>query len=371
MDLLTGAPYAAAFIAAVTLYAWRVVAPLRATRARLAAAAPACLACLVAPPLIFSAAGDGVLGLLLMGFMSSWLGLFRLVALALGRGAAARATTAAQFKAALLLPLVVVLPPRAGAGGSGGAAVARSGVARRQRSTASDETAGHLLARALGKLVLVATLFKAFPRARDVAAQRAVVFALAVYLMASLIMDVTASVVVGVLRLRVATHFNLPLVATSLSDFWGARWSLTASTLLYDTVYAPIVDVLRRRTGAAKPTATARCVGLLAAFTTSAAMHELLMWFATREVSWQWFTFFCVHGVALVLEVAARRAMPALSSRIPPVVGWLLTAVFVMTTAELWFYPPVLDAGIDERLSLQLRAVPLPVIDSLLQTSTQ
>ena len=41
---------------------------------------------------------------------------------------------------------------------------------------------------------------------------------------------------------RLARHFDLPFLATSFGDFWGARWNLVAGASLRDTVYAPITE---------------------------------------------------------------------------------------------------------------------------------
>ena len=41
---------------------------------------------------------------------------------------------------------------------------------------------------------------------------------------------------------RLQPHFDSPYLATSLRDFWGRRWNLTAANTLRFLVYEPILQ---------------------------------------------------------------------------------------------------------------------------------
>ena len=50
-------------------------------------------------------------------------------------------------------------------------------------------------------------------------------------------------------------HFDSPYLATSLRDFWGRRWNLTAANTLRFLVYEPILQ------GMPSPAASLACAG--------------------------------------------------------------------------------------------------------------
>jgi hypothetical protein len=224
---------------------------------------------------------------------------------------------------------------------------------------------------------------------------------------------------------RLRPHFRQPYLSVSLADFWARRWNMTASSLLREVVYEPICDsgnhgVARQQTasgtgsvmtaggavsGASKPSApdnevpgklaapnpdvsgihsgmqssgaeaarpkhaqhthpsTARMLlAQLAAFTASGVAHEIILAYANRVITGEWFLFFFGHGVLTVAEALVdrwmRRRVKSESGGIVSGVcrvflhPWLrrpLTLAVMALTAELAFWPPVERAGLDMR----------------------
>jgi hypothetical protein len=82
-----------------------------------------------------------------------------------------------------------------------------------------------------------------------------------------------------------------PILARSLTEFWGARWNLTVRALLDRHAFRPLA---RRR--------MAR-LGLAAAFALSAVLHFYLLLAALgpRWALW-WLAFFSIHGALVLVE---------------------------------------------------------------------
>nr|ADI60058.1 wax synthase [Euglena gracilis] len=165
-----------------------------------------------------------------------------------------------------------------------------------------------------------------------------------------------------VLQVPLSDGMNQPYFSTSLSNFWGRRWNLVASSSLRHVVYDPIREGRlvpkghpEEKPGGGKEVSR-KVLGSLMAFLVSGIMHEYILWLATGFWSGQMLLFFVVHGVAVAAERVAkvawaRHGLPA----IPCAVSIPMTIGFLFGTAELLFYPPIFSANWAEHGVADLR----------------
>lgn len=166
------------------------------------------------------------------------------------------------------------------------------------------------------------------------------------YLGIEIILAISAALVRATLGLDLDPQFNEPYLATSLQDFWGRRWNLMVSNILRLSVYSPIRLVTAPLVGRR----WAIVAGMLAAFTVSGLMHELIFFYLTHvyptwEVTW----FFILHGVCTATEVAVKEAVGG-QFRLHRVVSGLLTIGFVGVTGVWLFLPQILRNGVDVKV---------------------
>ena len=114
-------------------------------------------------------------------------------------------------------------------------------------------------------------------------------------------------------------NFNAPLRSTNLQDFWQ-RWHMTLMTFLRDYVFMPLsnVKIGRKRH---------RLVQHFSAMLLTMALCGL--W---HGASWTFVLWGTLHGCALVIVSLWRRYGP----RLPSLLGWALTAVFVLLTCVIF-----------------------------------
>ena len=55
-------------------------------------------------------------------------------------------------------------------------------------------------------------------------------------------MDGSGSLMAWLCGFELAPQFNQPYLSTSLSDFWGRRWNIVASSCLRFLIYEPIAE---------------------------------------------------------------------------------------------------------------------------------
>lgn len=148
-----------------------------------------------------------------------------------------------------------------------------------------------------------------------------------------------------VIGLEIEPQFDEPYLATSLQDFWGRRWNLMVTNVLRLTVYFPIRGLTA---GCLGPT-RAQQLGMLAVFTVSGLMHELIYYYVTRVTpTWEVTCFFVLHGVCTAAEVAAKKASGG-RWQLPPVVTRPLTIVFVAVTGFRLFFPQLIREHVDDK----------------------
>lgn len=116
-----------------------------------------------------------------------------------------------------------------------------------------------------------------------------------------------------------------PLLATSLGDFWGARWNTGFHTLAHEFAFRP----LHRLFG--------RALAVLAVFLVSGLIHELVITLPARGGYGLPTAYFLLQGLGLVLERSSLGRKLALGTG----VRGRAFAIFVATAPAFWLFPPV------------------------------
>jgi alginate O-acetyltransferase complex protein AlgI len=116
-----------------------------------------------------------------------------------------------------------------------------------------------------------------------------------------------------------------PLLATSLGDFWGARWNTGFHALAHEFVFRP----LGRRIG--------RTLAVLAVFLVSGLIHELVITLPACGGYGLPTMYFLLQGLGLVFErsVFGRKLGLAYGIR------GRAFALLVAATPAFWLFPPV------------------------------
>lgn len=164
-----------------------------------------------------------------------------------------------------------------------------------------------------------------------------------IYLGVEITLAITASLVWATLGLGLEPQFNEPYLATSLQDFWGRRWNLMVSDILRMSVYDPIRRVASPLVGKR----WALMGGMLASFTVSGLMHEVIYFYFTRvRPTWEVTWFFVLHGVSTSVEVVVKQAIMK-RFRLHRLISGLLSIGFIGVTAWWLFLPQILRNGVD------------------------
>jgi hypothetical protein len=181
------------------------------------------------------------------------------------------------------------------------------------------EAAGYVAADAL--LVWGLTLF---PGWTEATLSRSLVMLL---VMGFTVPAMTALTTLGasLLGYRVEPVMRHPLVAGSLSEFWGRRWNRSFRDLAYRLVYRPLRD-----RGVSIGAAT------LVVFAASASAHEYLVGLSTQSDFGWMSAFFLLQGA---LTLAGRRLTALLPERLRPLCGRLWLWCALIATAPLFFMP--------------------------------
>jgi alginate O-acetyltransferase complex protein AlgI len=122
-------------------------------------------------------------------------------------------------------------------------------------------------------------------------------------------------------------NFNAPFRSSSIQDFWQ-RWHITLMLFLRDYVFHPLANarILPRR--------------FLVVQYFAAQLLTMALCGLWHGASWTFVLWGTMHGVALVICSLWRRYGP----RLPSLLGWLLTVVFVLLTGVI-FRAGSLDAA--------------------------
>ncbi|XP_039022297.1 probable long-chain-alcohol O-fatty-acyltransferase 1 [Hibiscus syriacus] len=147
-----------------------------------------------------------------------------------------------------------------------------------------------------------------------------------------------------ILRVELEPHFNSPLLASSLQDFWGRRWNLRVSETLRLVVYDPIKSVSIRLIGAR----WSSLPPVFVTFVVSGLIHELLYYSILRKnPTWEITLFFVLHGIFVDMEIILKKKLKLRLHR--AITGPLAMANLTVTSVCL-VLAPLLRNRVDERI---------------------
>ncbi|CAI7895712.1 unnamed protein product, partial [Closterium sp. NIES-54] len=215
----------------------------------------------IALPCVFSAAKRGeCIEKGLVFWTVSWLGNFRLLALAWNRGSlmdAAYSSSFLQFLVALYMPMRnrVRETAKTAAFSNETPSTEHSHNEKSQLKTQqqqqprrpkhpASESSPQLLLRGAFKALLLSLTIRAYALSLPAPAVT-LMHSANLFLFVTLLCELVAGVVAAVApRFAVEPHFRRPYLATSLGSFWARRWNLVVSGSLRETVYEPVLDWL-------------------------------------------------------------------------------------------------------------------------------
>ncbi|CAI8590562.1 unnamed protein product [Vicia faba] len=185
-------------------------------------------------------------------------------------------------------------------------------------------------------------------------------YALYMYIGLEFLFALASTFTTKLLSVELEPQFDKPYLSTSLQEFWGKRWNITVNRVLHPTVYEPVMTFCSCWIGRK----WAPLPAILATFTMSAIMHEVVFYHIKREKrtwetwepSWDATCFFILHGLCLAVQVAVKKVLRE-KVRLPKVVSWLLTVVFVMYTTLWLFVPALVRCRVYEKAARELNAL--------------
>uniref|UniRef100_A0A6U6CBI6 Wax synthase domain-containing protein n=1 Tax=Guillardia theta TaxID=55529 RepID=A0A6U6CBI6_GUITH len=149
-----------------------------------------------------------------------------------------------------------------------------------------------------------------------------------VLLTASGLMDFPAGLVC-LLGMDVEEHFASPLLSSSLRDFWGHRWNMTAARLLRHGCFNPL-----------KKLNLSNSVAAVFTFAVSGVFHEAILWYGSRSkqgcLRGYWLLFFLLQALAAKVELIVEKRFRLHNS-------WLIrlwAVIFLLTSTRMFFLPP-------------------------------
>lgn len=197
------------------------------------------------------------------------------------------------------------------------------------------------------KLILLALLIAAHDR-KDLIPPKTLpaLYSLMLYLFIDVIIGFCIHWVQILVGIDLESPSNEPYMATSLQDFWGRRWNLVVTNTLRHTIYQPLRRAVEPTIGVKR----APLLAVVATFLVSGLMHELLFYQIMRVTpSWEVTWFFLFHGICVAAEVGTK-AVVGDRWRLHRFVSGIATVAFVLFTATLWFYPPLVRNGAEVRV---------------------
>lgn len=252
-------------------------------------------------------------------FFLCWLGAFKLLLLAAGRGPLDPSLPLLHFVCSASLPVKLQQSTSANA-------------KNQDPASASGRTPAKILVSgAVIPLVIYAYQFKSAMSRY----QLLVLYTVHIYFSLELLLAAVHAVIHGLLGMEMEPQVDRPYLASSLRDFWGRRWNLMVPAILRPSVYRPV----RARLGDA--------AGVLAAFLVSGLMHEVIFYYIMwQPPSGEVTAFFLLHGACTAAEVWWARH--AGWWRPPRAVSVPLTLAFVAGTGFWLFFPAMIKGGLDE-----------------------
>ena len=132
----------------------------------------------------------------------------------------------------------------------------------------------------------------------------------------------------ALLGFHIPINFDMPLIATSLTDFWR-RWHISLSTWLRDYVYFPLGGSRRR--------------------TLVVIRNLMITWVLAglwHGAAWHFAAFGAMWGVGLSLQYVLRRWIVLPPFRVTQIAGWLFTQVFFLVSLVFFRSPDFATVGV-------------------------
>ncbi|KAI3851126.1 hypothetical protein MKW98_013932 [Papaver atlanticum] len=119
---------------------------------------------------------------------------------------------------------------------------------------------------------------------------------------ASLFLVIYAALARLIFNLEVEPPFgNMLVISSSFHEFWGRRWNKVVSSLLRSLIYEPVRRITKQSWGI--------YVAILATFSVSGLMHELIIFYIGRKIpQGNLFVFFILHGIGMSVEIYLKRS---------------------------------------------------------------
>ena len=127
---------------------------------------------------------------------------------------------------------------------------------------------------------------------------------------------------------RIPINFDMPYLATSLTDFWR-RWHISLSSWLRDYVYIPLG-------GSRRPTGIVM-LNLLITMVVAGLWHG---------AAWHFAAFGAMWGVGLALQFFLRKRISLPQTRTLAVAGWAFTMLFYVLSLVFFRTPDFHAAGV-------------------------
>ncbi|XP_026429661.1 probable long-chain-alcohol O-fatty-acyltransferase 1 [Papaver somniferum] len=175
-------------------------------------------------------------------------------------------------------------------------------------------------------------------------------YALHMFFISETYLVVSSAIAALILRLDdLEPQFIDPFISTSLQDFWGRRWNLMATNILWLTVYVPIRSVCAHVIGRKWATVPA----ILFTFLVSGLMHELIIYYITRLYpTWEVTCFFVIQGICIAFGgIMKKTNIGGIHDRfqLHPWISGPLILLFIGVNVICFFFPPILRNNIDDR----------------------
>ncbi|XP_052183864.1 probable long-chain-alcohol O-fatty-acyltransferase 5 [Diospyros lotus] len=267
-----------------------------------------------------------------ISFMISWLANFRLLLFAFGRGPLSSPLSFPNFVLVAILPIKV-----------------------RVRTNSGLKTHKSPLNYA-AKAALEAVVIYLLSRYRSLLHPKLVtsLYCFHIYISLEFWLAIMAALARALARLEIDPGFDEPYLASSLQDFWGRRWNLIVASTLRPAVYDPVRRVAATWMGRE----WASMAAVVATFSVSGLMHELILYHVERrKPTWEMTGFFLLHEVCLGLEIRVKKALNIGKFGLPWMVSGPMVILFVVFTGSCLFFPPIVRCETDIRTGRETAAV--------------
>ncbi|KAJ7946373.1 acyl-CoA--sterol O-acyltransferase 1-like [Quillaja saponaria] len=286
----------------------------------------------------------------MFAFFIAWLGNFKLLLFALGKGPLSDPSiTFKRFIAVASLPIKIQQnypSSKLHTNGQNKSNPLENGQIKQNPEAKKSEKGHKSFGNYAIKVLLLAILIKVYDYSCYMHPKLVLIlYCIHIYFCLELILAMVATMARAIFGFELESQFNDPHLSTSLQDFWGRRWNIMVSSILRPTVYEPfrhLTAPLIGREWAALP-------AVFCTFLVSGLMHELIFYYLGRvKPTWEITWFFILHGVCLTIEIGLKKTGTG-KFRLHRLLSGPLTLGFLISTAFWLFFPQLLRCNFDER----------------------